>query len=197
MSPWRRFSTSAVVGGGRRPSRRPLAMAETPWSRRRPGWLGKRFARGAARSRVARRQRAASEPRALDALTSSRTNRASWRRSKAIPYGVYDMARNEAWVSVGRDHDTPAFAVASIRHWWREMGRRAYPKATTLYITADAGGKQRLPVPGLEARASAIRRPDRPDHRGEPFPTRHEQVEQESSTGSSATSRRTGAARRS
>ena len=59
---------------------------------------------------------------------------------KAIPYGVYDTARNEAWVSVGRDHDTPAFAVASIRHWWRKMGRRAYPKATTLYITADAGG---------------------------------------------------------
>ena len=50
------------------------------------------------------------------------------------------MARNEAWVSVGRDHDTPAFAVASIRHWWRRMGRRAYPNATTLYITADAGG---------------------------------------------------------
>jgi hypothetical protein len=59
---------------------------------------------------------------------------------KAIPYGVYDMARNEAWVSVGRDHDTPAFAVASIRLWWKMMGRRAYPKATALYITADAGG---------------------------------------------------------
>ena len=59
---------------------------------------------------------------------------------RAIPYGVYDMARNEAWVSVGRDHDTPAFAVASIRHWWRRMGRRAYPQATALLITADAGG---------------------------------------------------------
>jgi hypothetical protein len=59
---------------------------------------------------------------------------------KAIPYGVYDMARNEAWVSVGRDHDTPAFAVASIRQWWTMMGRRAYPTATALYITADAGG---------------------------------------------------------
>jgi len=59
---------------------------------------------------------------------------------KAIPYGVYDMARNEAWVSVGRDHDTPAFAVASIRQWWRMMGRRAYPAAEALYITADAGG---------------------------------------------------------
>jgi hypothetical protein len=59
---------------------------------------------------------------------------------KAIPYGVYDMARNEAWVSVGRDHDTPAFAVASIRQWWTMMGRRAYPQATSILITADAGG---------------------------------------------------------
>lgn len=59
---------------------------------------------------------------------------------KAIPYGVYDLTRNEAWVSVGRDHDTPAFAVASIRQWWRTMGRVAYPKARELLITADAGG---------------------------------------------------------
>jgi transposase len=59
---------------------------------------------------------------------------------KAIPYGVYDMARNEAWVSVGRDHDTPAFAVASIRQWWQMMGEKAYPEAQALFITADAGG---------------------------------------------------------
>jgi hypothetical protein len=59
---------------------------------------------------------------------------------KAIPYGVYDMGRNEAWVSVGRDHDTPAFAVASIRRWWKTMGAVAYPSATELFITADAGG---------------------------------------------------------
>ena len=59
---------------------------------------------------------------------------------KAIPYGVYDMTRNEAWVSVGCDHDTPAFAVASIRQWWKRMGRRAHPDATALFITADAGG---------------------------------------------------------
>ena len=45
---------------------------------------------------------------------------------KAIPYGVYDMARNEAWVSVGSDHDTPAFAVASIRQWWRSMVSSAW-----------------------------------------------------------------------
>jgi len=59
---------------------------------------------------------------------------------KAIPYGVYDMARNEAWVSVGKDHDTPAFAVASIRQWWKMMGESAYPNAEELLITADAGG---------------------------------------------------------
>ena len=59
---------------------------------------------------------------------------------KAVPYGVYDMARNEAWVSVGQSHDTPQFAVASIRQWWHSMGQRAYPGAHTLFITADAGG---------------------------------------------------------
>jgi hypothetical protein len=65
-----------------------------------------------------------------------------------IPYGVYDMARNEAWVSVGRDHDTPAFAVASIRQWWKMMGKRAYLDANALFITADAGGSN-----GYRARA--------------------------------------------
>ena len=59
---------------------------------------------------------------------------------KAIPYGVYDMGRNEAWVSVGCDHDTPAFAVASIRRWWVAMGKPAYGGAKELLITADAGG---------------------------------------------------------
>jgi hypothetical protein len=59
---------------------------------------------------------------------------------KAIPYGVYDVTRNEAWVSVGTDHDTPAFAVASISQWWRTMGRKVYPQARELLITADAGG---------------------------------------------------------
>ncbi len=59
---------------------------------------------------------------------------------KAIPYGIYDMAHNEAWVNVGCDHDTPAFAVASIRQWWTMMGQAAHPQARELYITADAGG---------------------------------------------------------
>jgi len=59
---------------------------------------------------------------------------------KAIPYGVYDLTRNEGWVSVGIDHDTSRFATASIRRWWRKMGRKRYPQAKELLITADCGG---------------------------------------------------------
>jgi len=59
---------------------------------------------------------------------------------KAIPYGVYDMINNQGWVSVGIDHDTAQFAVNSIRRWWKRMGRRRYPRATELLITADGGG---------------------------------------------------------
>ena len=59
---------------------------------------------------------------------------------RATPYGVYDMARNRGWVSVGVDHDTAAFAVETIRRWWRSMGQAAYPQAKRLLITADAGG---------------------------------------------------------
>ena len=59
---------------------------------------------------------------------------------RANPYGVYDLAANEAWVSVGTDHDTAAFAVESIRRWWATMGRALYPDATRLLVTADAGG---------------------------------------------------------
>lgn len=56
------------------------------------------------------------------------------------PYGVYDPTRNEGWVNVGTDHDTAAFAVASIRGWWQSMGQQAYPEAKELLITADSGG---------------------------------------------------------
>jgi transposase len=59
---------------------------------------------------------------------------------RASPYGVYDVGENEAWVSVGTDHDTAAFAVESIRRWWRTMGEALYPDATRILITADAGG---------------------------------------------------------
>jgi len=61
-------------------------------------------------------------------------------KGKAIPYGVYDLGRNLGWVSVGVDHDTAAFAVATIRRWWRELGRKHYPRAKSLLITADSGG---------------------------------------------------------
>lgn len=59
---------------------------------------------------------------------------------RAHPYGIYELARNRGFVNVGTDHDTATFAVASIRAWWRAEGRRAYPKAKRLLITADAGG---------------------------------------------------------
>jgi hypothetical protein len=63
-------------------------------------------------------------------------------QGKVAPYGVYDLGRNVGWVSVGVDHDTAAFAVESIRRWWRWMGRPAYPKARRLLITADSGGSK-------------------------------------------------------
>lgn len=59
---------------------------------------------------------------------------------RAYPYGVYDIYRNKGFVNVGTDHDTSAFAVASIRGWWRHEGRRLYPRAKDILITADAGG---------------------------------------------------------
>jgi len=59
---------------------------------------------------------------------------------KAIPYGIYDVASNEGFVSVGVDHDTPVFAVKSIEAWWTKVGQSRYPNARELYITADAGG---------------------------------------------------------
>lgn len=62
------------------------------------------------------------------------------RLGKAIPYGVYDVARNQGWVSVGIDHDTAQFAAATIEAWWKEMGRRSYPEARRLLIVADGGG---------------------------------------------------------
>src|ERR1700677_2716868 len=75
------------------------------------------------------------------------------KKGKVAPHGVYDIARNEGWVSVGIDHDTAEFAVDSLRQWWKRMGQPAYPQATELLITADSGasnnhrarlGKQQL-----------------------------------------------------
>jgi hypothetical protein len=62
------------------------------------------------------------------------------RKGKAVPYGVYDLKHNEAWVSVGISADTAEFAVESIRRWWKRLGRRRHPRAARLLVTADSGG---------------------------------------------------------
>ncbi len=59
---------------------------------------------------------------------------------KAIPYGIYDVGRNAGWVTVGQDHDTATFAVASLRRWWEVVGRPGYPQADQVLICADGGG---------------------------------------------------------
>jgi hypothetical protein len=59
---------------------------------------------------------------------------------RANPFGVYDIANNKGWVSVGIDHDTACFAVETIRRWWYAMGRHAFPRASAMLITADGGG---------------------------------------------------------
>ena len=70
-----------------------------------------------------------------------------------MPYGIYDLAQNEGWVSVGDSHDTAEFAVETIRRWWAEVGSLAYPEAERLLITADAGGSNSYRVGPLAARA--------------------------------------------
>jgi hypothetical protein len=82
---------------------------------------------------------------------------------RAVPYGVYDLGHNAAWVSVGVDHDTASFAVETIRRWWYSMGRPSHRKAKRLLITADAGGsngpKVRLWRVELQKLANEIRLP--------------------------------------
>lgn len=79
---------------------------------------------------------------------------------KAIPYGIYDLTANLGWVSVGTDHDTAAFAVATIRRWWQNLGQPLYPDARELLITADGGGsnssRSRLWKVSLQALANEL-----------------------------------------
>ena len=98
---------------------------------------------------------------------------------KAIPYGVYDIAANQGWVSVGIDHDTAQFAVNSIRSWWQHLGRPRYPNATRLLITADCGGSNGNRVRLWKVELQTLRRRDRPRDRRLPPPARHQQVEQD------------------
>jgi hypothetical protein len=75
---------------------------------------------------------------------------------KAIPYGVYDVAADAGWVNVGTDHDTAAFAVESIRRWWKSMGQAAYPHARRLLVTADAGGSNSYRTRAWKAELAAL-----------------------------------------
>jgi hypothetical protein len=80
---------------------------------------------------------------------------------RAYPYGIYDLGRNSGFVSIGTDHDTGAFAVASIRGWWRAEGRRIYPRARRLLITADSGGSN-----GYRLRLWKVKLPEFADEAG-------------------------------
>jgi hypothetical protein len=82
---------------------------------------------------------------------------------RATPYGVYDLAHDQAWVSVGMDHDTAAFAVETLRRWWHSMGQPLYPNATELLVVADGGGshgsRTRLWKVELQKLANELRLP--------------------------------------
>ncbi len=75
---------------------------------------------------------------------------------KAIPYGIYDIAANTGWVSIGTDHDTAAFAVASIRRWWEARGWHDYPRARRLLITADGGGSNGYRTRGWKTQLASL-----------------------------------------
>ncbi|XVS61830.1 ISAzo13 family transposase [Actinosynnema sp. CA-299493] len=75
---------------------------------------------------------------------------------KAVPYGIYDLAANTGWVNVGTDHDTAAFAVESIRRWWKTTGRNIHPQAGRLLITADAGGSNSYRTRAWKAELAAL-----------------------------------------
>jgi Rhodopirellula transposase DDE domain len=98
---------------------------------------------------------------------------------KAIPYGVDDLGANAGWVSVGVDHDTAAFAVATLRRWWEQVGRAAYPAASRLLVCADAGGSNGVSGPGVEDRVGTVRGRGGPCGHGMPLPARHLYVEQD------------------
>jgi transposase len=75
---------------------------------------------------------------------------------KAVPYGVYELTADAGWVSVGTDHDTAAFAVESIRRWWKAAGSSDYPQARRLLITADAGGSNGYRTRAWKAELAAL-----------------------------------------
>jgi hypothetical protein len=119
---------------------------------------------------------------------------------KVVPHGIYDPTTNAGWVSVGITHDTAEFAVQSIRTWLDRIGRERYTSMRELMITADCGGSNSARSRLWKGRAAEAGRRDRHADQGLPLSSRHIEMEQGlsprrrgSSTGCSATSRRTGA----
>ena len=102
------------------------------WTPRRRSWSARSRTRAAPGARRSRRSGYRVHDFVIPATATT--------GGKPIPYGIYDLHRNEGWVSVGIDHDTASFAVRSIQRWWQHMGRPAYRQAQSLLITADAGG---------------------------------------------------------
>ena len=99
------------------------------------------------------------------------------KKGKAIPYGVYDLKANQAWVSVGITADTAEFAVEAIRRWWQELGQQKYRRPSRLLITADSGGsnsyRNRLWKVELQKLANQTGMKIEVCH----FPARHQQME--------------------
>ena len=108
---------------------------------------------------------------------------------KANPYGVYDVATNTGWVSVGTDHDTAAFAVNTIATWWAQGGQPLHPNATRLLICADGGGSNGYRTRLWKTELADLADRDRPDDHRLPPPARHLANGTRSSTGCSPTSR--------
>ena len=97
--------------------------------------------------------------------------------AKAIPYGIYDVANDEGWVSVGDVADTAEFAVESIRRWWNQMGRARFPDADRLLITADAGGSNGYRLRAWKVELARLAAETGLRHHRLPLPARHQQVE--------------------
>ena len=98
---------------------------------------------------------------------------------KVIPEGVYDQSRNEGWVSVGVDHDTAEFAVASLRHWWLEMGSGGLSEGPSAVDHRRCRGQQRLSVTIVEGEVAGLVGRPGPGDLGLPFPARDEQMERD------------------
>ena len=97
---------------------------------------------------------------------------------KAVPYGVYDLTANAGWVSVGTDHDTAAFAVESIRRWWKAAGQQRVPAGPAAADHRGCGRLQRLPHPRVESRTGRAGGGDRAGDHLLPLPARDVEVEQ-------------------